>query len=94
MVLVAVIIGVRGLQFGIEFVGGTSVTFHGTGDTTIEQVRDAFDDAGVSDPVLQTTNADGDTGILARMTTTSAETRRISRIRWPTSSAGAPTASR
>ena len=73
MVLVAVIIGVRGLQFGIEFVGGTSVTFHGTGDTTIEQVRDAFDDAGVSDPVLQTTNADGDTGILARMTTTSAE---------------------
>ena len=73
MVLVAVIIGVRGLQFGIEFVGGTSVTFHGTGDTTIDQVRDAFDDAGVSDPVLQTTNADGDTGILARMTTTSAE---------------------
>ena len=73
MVLVAVIIGVRGLQFGIEFVGGTSVTFHGTGDTTIEQVRDAFDDAGISDPVLQTTNADGDTGILARMTTTSAE---------------------
>ena len=36
-------------------------------------MRDAFDDAGVSDPVLQTTNADGDTGILARMTTTSAE---------------------
>ncbi len=73
MVLVAVIIGVRGLNFGIEFVGGTSVTFHGTGDTTVEQVRDAFDDAGVSDPVLQTTSSDGEQGILARISSTSAE---------------------
>ncbi|WP_417304181.1 hypothetical protein, partial [Ellagibacter isourolithinifaciens] len=29
------------MNFGIEFVGGTSVTFHGTGDVTTEQVRDA-----------------------------------------------------
>ncbi len=73
MVLVAVVVGVRGLNFGIEFVGGTSVTFHGTGDTTIEQVRDAFGDAGVSDPVLQTTSSDGEQGILARISSTSAE---------------------
>ena len=73
MVLVAVVIGVRGLNFGIEFVGGTSVTFHGTGDVTVEQVRDAFDDAGVSDPVLQTTSSDGEQGILARISSTSAE---------------------
>ena len=42
IVLSFVVVGVRGLQFGIEFVGGTSVTFHGTGDTTIEQVRGIY----------------------------------------------------
>ena len=32
MALCLVIVGVRGLNFGIEFVGGTSVAFHDTGD--------------------------------------------------------------
>ena len=73
MVLVAIIVGVRGMNFGIEFVGGTSVTFHGTGDVTTEQVRDAFSDAGESDAVIQTTTADGEPGFLVRTTTTSAE---------------------
>ena len=73
MVLVAIIVGVRGMNFGIEFVGGTSVTFHGTGDVTTEQVRDAFSDAGEPDAVIQTTTADGDPGFLVRTTTTSAE---------------------
>lgn len=73
MVLVAIIIGVRGMNFGIEFVGGTSVTFHGTGDVTTEQVRDAFSDAGEPDAVIQTTTADGEPGFLVRTTTTSAE---------------------
>ena len=73
MVLVAIIVGVRGMNFGIEFVGGTSVTFHGTGDVTIEQVRDAFSDAGEPDAVIQTTTADGEPGFLVRTTTTSAE---------------------
>ena len=40
------IVGVRGLNFGIEFIGGTSVAFHGTGDVTTEQMRTAFDQAG------------------------------------------------
>lgn len=75
-VLVAVsfaIVGVKGLNFGIEFVGGTSVSFHATGDVTTEQMRGAFSDAGEPDAVVQTTSADGDAGFLVRTTTTSAE---------------------
>ncbi len=73
MVVCFVITGIRGLNFGIEFVGGTSVAFHGTGDVTIEQMRDAFADAGEPEATIQTTNADGEAGFLVRTTTTSAE---------------------
>lgn len=67
------IVGAKGLNFGIEFVGGTSVAFHGTGDVATEQMREAFDHAGEPDAVIQTTNADGQDGFLVRTTTTSAE---------------------
>ncbi|WP_303202347.1 protein translocase subunit SecD [Raoultibacter timonensis] len=67
------IVGVKGLNFGIEFVGGTSVAFHATGDVTTEQMRSAFDEAGEPDAVVQTTTADGEAGFLVRTTTTSAE---------------------
>ena len=40
MVACLAIVGIRGLNFGIEFVGGTSVAFHGTGDVTTEQMRE------------------------------------------------------
>ena len=73
IVAVIAVVGIRGINFGIEFVGGTSVTFHGTGDTTIEQVRDAFADAGDPDAVIQTTNADGEEGFLVRTASTSAQ---------------------
>lgn len=73
IVAVVGIVGIRGLGFGIEFVGGTSIAFHGTGDTALEDVRDAFADAGEPDAVIQTTVSDGEEGFLARMTTTSAE---------------------
>ncbi len=73
MVLCLVVVGVRGLNFGIEFVGGTSVAFHGTGDITTEQMRTAFDDAGEPDAVIQTTETNGEPGFLVRTTTTSAE---------------------
>ena len=53
--------------------GGTSVSFHDTGDVTTEQLRDAFADAGEGDAVIQTTSADGAEGFLVRTTTTSAE---------------------
>ena len=73
VVAIAVIVGVRGINFGIEFVGGTSIAFHNTGDVTIEQVRDAFADAGEPDAVIQTTTSDGEEGFLARTASTSAE---------------------
>ena len=73
VVLSFVVVGAKGLQFGIEFVGGTSITFHGTGDTSIEDMRAAFADAGEPDAVVQTTNSDGSEGFLVRTTTTSAE---------------------
>ncbi|MBQ3105960.1 MAG: protein translocase subunit SecD, partial [Eggerthellaceae bacterium] len=73
LVAVAVVVGVRGVNFGIEFVGGTSVTFHATGDVTTEELRDAFKEAGEPNAVIQTTDADGEPGFLVRTTVTSAE---------------------
>lgn len=74
IVLVVALVGVRGVNFGIEFVGGTSVTFHqGGNDVTTEQVRSAFADAGEPDAVVQTTDSDGQAGFLVRTTDTSAE---------------------
>ena len=74
VVLVVALVGVRGVNFGIEFVGGTSVTFHqGGNDATTEQVRSAFADAGEPDAVVQTTDSDGQAGFLVRTTDTSAE---------------------
>ena len=74
IVVVIAIVGIRGVNFGIEFVGGTSITFHQGGeDVTTEQLREAFTDAGEPDAVIQTTNSDGQDGFLVRTTTTSAE---------------------
>ncbi len=67
------VVGIKGLDFGIEFVGGTSVSFHNTGEVSIEQMRDAFTNAGETDAVVQTTNTDGAEGFLIRTTSTSAE---------------------
>lgn len=67
------VVGFKGVNFGIEFIGGTSVTFHGTGDVTTEEMREAFTEAGEPDAVIQTTNSDGENGFLVRTTTVSAE---------------------
>lgn len=67
------VVGLRGLNFGIEFVGGTSVTFHETGEITTDQMREAFNEAGESDAVIQTVSTDGSDGFLIRTTTVSAE---------------------
>lgn len=73
MVVCFAAFGIKGLNYSIEFVGGTSVTFHGTGDTSIEEIRAAFDEAGSPDAVIQTTITDGEEGFLVRTTTTSSE---------------------
>ena len=67
------VVGIRGMNFGIEFQGGTSISMHDTGDVSIEQVRDAFADAGEPDAVVQTTSSDGQEGFLVRTADTSAE---------------------
>ncbi len=91
VVLCFAVVGLRGLNFGIEFVGGTSVAFHDTGDATIEQVRDAFNEAGEPDAVIQTTTTNGEPGFLVRTTTTSAEAATTTAnavadsFGWPTS---------
>lgn len=74
VVAVGAIIGIRGgINLGIEFVGGTSITFQNTGDVTSDQVRDSFADAGESDVTIQTTTTNGEPGFLVRLTDNSAE---------------------
>jgi len=67
------VVGLKGMTFGIEFVGGTSITFHDTGDATIDQMRSAFNEAGQSEATIQTTYSDGEEGFLVRMTVTDAQ---------------------
>ena len=67
------VIGLKGMTFGIEFVGGTSVSFHDTGDVTIDDMRSAFSNAGAPDATIQTATSDGQEGFLARMTITDAQ---------------------
>jgi len=60
----------RGLVFGIEFLGGTEIDFRGTGDVTIEQMRDALADVGETGATIQTTTTEGEAGFLVRSDTT------------------------
>ena len=65
---------VKGLSFGVEFVGGTSIAFHQTGEVTQEQMVDAFATAGVSSADVQTTtDSNGTQGFLVRISTTDAQ---------------------
>lgn len=53
IVLSIAVVGIKGLDFGIEFVGGTSATFHDTGDISIEEMRAAFNEEGEPDAIVQ-----------------------------------------
>ena len=73
IVVSIVAIGFRGLNFGIEFQGGTSIDFISTGDITTEEMRDAIIDAGSDSPIVQTTtNSDGEAGFVVRTAETDA----------------------
>ncbi len=67
------VIGIKGLTFGIEFVGGTSITFHDTGELSIEELRSAFNEQGQEGATIQTTSSDGQEGFLVRLTVTDAQ---------------------
>ena len=60
----------RGLNFGIEFLGGSQVTFNDAAGVTQSQLRDAFADQGQPDAVVQTTSVndvDGFMGTLIKL---------------------------
>ncbi len=68
-VLIAVSIAslaIQGLTFGVEFQGGTVITFSNTGDVTTAQVTKAFNQAGVRSPNVQTTSVQGRRGLIVR----------------------------
>jgi SecD/SecF fusion protein len=64
-----------GLNFGIEFIGGSSIDFKDTGDITIDRMRAAFDNAGVNGAIIQTTTdaRTGTPGFIVRIPTTVAQ---------------------
>ena len=64
--LAALLLPQFGLTFGIEFQGGTSISVVNSGDVTIAQMRKAFEDAGVANPNVQTTVAQGENGFIIR----------------------------
>ena len=74
LVVSAVALPLRGLNFGIEFVGGTSIDFKNTGDISIEDMRRSFDEAGVSGAIIQTSTdaRTGANGFIVRIPTTAA----------------------
>ena len=68
MVLSLGLIGIKGLNLGIEFQGGTSIDFTNTAEITLDQMRSAFNEAGEPDAVIQTTETNGAPGFLVRIT--------------------------
>lgn len=74
-ILLVVSIGslaVKGLEFGIDFRGGTSIAISEAGDTTIEQARTAFENAGFDEVNVQTTEVNNIKGYLVRTSVTDA----------------------
>ena len=60
----------RGFNLGVEFQGGTDITFNNTGDITIEQMRDACTEIGFDSPSIQTTNTGSENGFIIRIAET------------------------
>jgi len=67
-------LSVRGLEFGIEFQGGTLVTIVDGEGKAIDEVRAAFTEAGMSDVSVQTAVTDDVDGYLVKTTETDAVT--------------------
>lgn len=75
LLIVASILAIvlRGLNYGIDFVGGTSINFGNTGEITTEEMRDAFLDLNSEAPIVQTTtNSEGESGFVVRISETDA----------------------
>lgn len=61
----AVLLGVRGLNLGLDFTGGTSVELEYSEAPELDDVRSSLSDAGYTDYVVQ--NFGSDTLVLIRM---------------------------
>ncbi|MBS5450149.1 MAG: protein translocase subunit SecF [Coriobacteriia bacterium] len=67
LIVVAIVgVAVRGINLGIDFIGGTQVSFNDAGDITISDMRDAFAQGGAGDAVVQTTQSGDTRGFLVR----------------------------
>lgn len=66
VLIVASLVGVavRGINLGIDFIGGTQVSFNDTGEISISEMRDAFSQIGIGDAVVQTTQTTDASGFL------------------------------
>lgn len=72
-VAVVVLVGamcIRGFNFGIEFIGGSSITIADAKGVTADQLRDAFVAAGEESPTIQTAVTDGQEGYIIRIAAT------------------------
>ncbi len=75
IVATLIAIPIRGLNFGIEFVGGTSIEFKDTGDLTIEEMREQVNRIYDGEALIQTTSdaRAGTNGFMIRIATTDAQ---------------------
>jgi SecD/SecF fusion protein len=67
-------LGIRGLTYGVEFTGGTVINVVNAKDVTIDQMRKAFDDAGVPNPQVQESTVNGVRGFIVRTEVTDPKT--------------------
>ena len=75
LVLIVISIGAlafRGLQFGVEFKGGTVVNISKAGDVTQAQITTAFKDSGIENLQVQESTINGVRGFIIRSSETSA----------------------
>ena len=62
--------GVRGFNFGIEFVGGSSITYANANGVKTEDLRSAFEEEGQNNATIQTATTDGQEGFIVRIPVT------------------------
>ncbi|MDO4850681.1 MAG: protein translocase subunit SecF [Actinomycetota bacterium] len=70
IVITIAVVAFRGLNFGIEFTGGTSIAFNNVGDIDIADMRSAFDETDETEVVIQTVVSNGEPGFLVRTSQT------------------------
>jgi SecD/SecF fusion protein len=84
LVLIVISIGAlafRGLKWGVEFQGGTVVNIVKAENVTIEQMRDAFKQSGVSNAQVQESTVNGVRGFIVRTEVISAQTANADAVK-------------